>query len=221
MYDWVKDKDFLKRSYSDCADIVNQLVQELKSYGIDAKMNVVGSKGRNMVTQNANEGIDYDFNLLIDNADEYGDARTLKCNAQKAFNNVLSVNGWPDCEDSTSALTTKEMVFKSGNKTPFHIDVCIVKYDQYGRLQRLIHEKWGNTWTDRYYWNTVPNSEALWEKEAELKPHAEYWQMVRQAYLGKKNMYLSRPYDNSHPSFICYVEAVNEVHNNLRAQRLL
>ena len=29
-------------------------------------------------------------------------------------------------------------------------------------------------------------------------------------------MYLRRPYDNNHPSFICYVEAVNEVYNKVR-----
>mgnify|MGYP001678669292 CR=1 FL=1 len=36
MYHWVEDKDFLTRAYHDCADLVNQLVQELKNYGIDA-----------------------------------------------------------------------------------------------------------------------------------------------------------------------------------------
>ena len=40
MYHWVEDKEFLKRSYSLCADIVNQLVQNLKKYGIDG-MNIV------------------------------------------------------------------------------------------------------------------------------------------------------------------------------------
>jgi hypothetical protein len=212
MYHWVEDKDYLKRSYSVCADIVNQLVQNLKNYGIEAKMNVVGSKGRNMMTKNAQEGVDYDFNLLIVNADELGDERALKTDAQKAFNEVLANNGWGDCEDSTSALTTEQRVFNKGNKTPFHIDVCIVKYDSYGRLQRLIHDKTGNVWFDRYYWNTVRNSERLWEKEATLKPHADYWQLVRQTYLDKKNMYLQRPYDHSHPSFVCYIEAVNEVY---------
>lgn len=37
MYQYVTDKEFLKKSYSMCADLVNQLVQELKSYGIQAK----------------------------------------------------------------------------------------------------------------------------------------------------------------------------------------
>ena len=41
-------------------------------------MNVVGSKKRNMITQNANEPIDFDFNLLILNADDYNHASDLK-----------------------------------------------------------------------------------------------------------------------------------------------
>ena len=51
MYQYVTDKEFLKKSYSMCADLVNQLVQELKSYGIQAKMSTVGSKKRGLITQ--------------------------------------------------------------------------------------------------------------------------------------------------------------------------
>ena len=164
MYHWVEDKDFLTRAYHDCADLVNQLVQELKNYGIDARMNVVGSKKRNMITQNGNQPIDFDFNLLIENSNDFPNERDLKEDIREAFNEVLSVNGWDDCDDSTSALTTKQMVFKKGNKTPFSIDVCIVKQDCYG-LHRLIHRKTGIVAYDQWYWNLVPNSQDLWEKE--------------------------------------------------------
>jgi hypothetical protein len=34
--------------------------------------------------------------------------------------------------------------------------------------------------------------------------------------INNKELYLRRPYDNDHPSFICYVEAVNEVYNKVR-----
>ena len=49
MYHYVTDKVFLKESYSICADIVNQLVQNLKSYGIASSMSVVGSKRRGLI----------------------------------------------------------------------------------------------------------------------------------------------------------------------------
>lgn len=39
---------------------------------------------------------------------------------------------------------------------------------------------------------------------------------VRETYLNKKNMCLRRPDDNSHQSFICSIEAVNEVYNKVQ-----
>ena len=214
MYHWVDDKDFLTRAYHDCADLVNQLVQELRNYGIEARMNVVGSKKRNMITQNGNQPIDFDFNLLIENPNEYSNEKDLKEDIREAFNEVLSANGWDDCDDSTSALTTKQMVFKKGNKTPFSIDVCIVKQDRYG-LHRLIHRKTGIVAYDQWYWNLVPNSQELWEKENVLKP--DFWIDVRETYLAKKNQYLSWWQQmDEHPSFNCYIEAVNEVYEKVR-----
>lgn len=210
MYEYVKDKEFLTRAYGYCADIVNQLVQELKKYDIHARMNVVGSMKRNMVTQNAKQAIDFDFNLLIENPGNYYRERDLKEAIRKAFNEILARNGWGDCSDSKSVLTTEQRVFKTGNKTPFSIDVCIVKRDQYG-LHRLVHRKTGWTSMDEWYWNLVPNTQNLHEREAALKP--DYWLEVREAYLDKKNMYLSRQQEGDHPSFNCYIEAVNEVYD--------
>lgn len=213
MYHWVEDKDFLKCSYSLCADIVNQLVQNLKHYDVDASMSVVGSKKRNMITQNEKESIDFDFNLLIRNADHFTNGRELKEIVRKAFNEVLSDNDLDDCQDSTSALTTNTIFFKQGNKTPFYIDVCIVKKDVYG-LHRLIHQKTGFVAMDQWVWNLVRDSGDLHEREKALKP--DYWSEVRETYRNKKNMYLRRPYDHDHPSFICYIEAVNEVYDKVR-----
>ncbi len=70
-----------------------------------------------MITQNEKEDIDFDFNLLIENADDFRDAKILKQKIQVAFNEVLSDNDMRDCEDSTSALTTKPIHFTKGNRT--------------------------------------------------------------------------------------------------------
>ncbi len=215
MYHWIEDKDFLNRSYGLCADIVNQLVQHLKKYDIDAAMSVVGSKRRNMSTQNGEEYIDFDFDLLIGNADDFRSGRDLKEVVRKAFNEVLSANDMEDCDDSKSALTTKPIYFTEGNPTSFYMDLCIVKRDRYG-FHRLIHQKTGFVDMDQWYWNMVPDSRDLREREAALKPDFKYWTLVRQTYLDKKNLYLRRPYDHDHPSFVCYIEAVNEVYEKAR-----
>lgn len=204
MYDWVKDKQLLKTTYSESADLVNRLVQELKRYGIRAKMNVVGSKLRNMVLRNGKGQFDYDFNVWIENAGQF-DERQLKDTVKEAFDYVLVSKGWKYSKDSTSVLTARKK-----DSSIFYIDVCIVKKRWDGRLERLIHEKTGNVNTDRYYWNLYPELEGLKEKEDKLKP--EHWTEVREAYKTKKNMYLQRQDDN-HKSFNCYIEAVNEIYD--------
>ncbi len=67
---------------------------------------------------------------------------------------------------------------------------------------------------DQWVWNLVRDTCNLHEREDALKP--DYWPAVRETYLNKKNMYLRRPYDYDHPSFICYIEAVNEVYDKMR-----
>lgn len=81
-----------------------------------------------------------------------------------------------------------------------------------GNYMRLIHNK--NVYAlglDQYTWNEVPRSHQVKDKADELK-EAGLWQEVRDRYLEKKNMYLSWQ-DRNHPSFVVYVEAVNEVYN--------
>lgn len=217
MYHYVTDKVFLKESYSICADIVNQLVQNLKGYGIASSMSVVGSKRRGLVTQNENEAIDYDFNLWINEAQDINivnEPRIIKNTVIEAFNDVLEWNGWHSCEDSTSAITTKQRVLKKGNKTPFSIDICVARVDRWEDWYRLIHRKTGIVSYDQYYWVKGPQTRDLKSKEDFLKP--DYWLKVREIYLDKKNMYLSRQDMENHPSYNCYIEAVNEVYNRVR-----
>lgn len=213
MYRYITDKEFLKKSYSMCADLVNQLVQELKLYGIQAKMSTVGSKKRGLITQNGREPIDYDFNLWVSSAEEFdiqGNPRRLKQEVIEAFNFVLSKNGWKDCEDSTSAITTKEHQLVDGSRIPFKIDICIVMEAWQGTWYRLIHKKTGYTWADQYYWVQGPSISGIEEKEKFLKP--DHWEEVRKVYLKKKKMYLERQEMDNHPSYNCYIEAVNEVY---------
>lgn len=213
MYHYIQDKNFLKRLKSTCCDIVNQLVQSINNDSVMAvKACLVGSGAKNLITQNGNEPIDLDYNLCIVSAESINilDGHEVKEYVRKQFNKVLNANGWGDCQDSTSALTTGEYAFQKGNKTKFIIDVAITrKYNN--SWQRLIHQKTGFVNLDRYYWNEVQDSGRLEEKVRVLKSE-NLWGEVRTAYLDKKNLYLCRN-DYNHPSFIVYVETVNQVYN--------
>lgn len=213
MYHWVEDKEFLGRMKGLCSDIVNQLVQLINN---EDKMYVraylVGSGARNLITQNANEAIDLDYNLEIIECYNFNinDGRAIKEYIRITFNKILAKNGWSDCHDSTSAFSTEYREFRSGNKTPFKIDVAIVKENNNG-WDRLIHPKTGFTCLDQFYWNQSPNSRGLSEKANQLKKE-NCWEEARNLYLEKKKMYLRRN-DHTHTSFIIYIETINEAYD--------
>lgn len=215
MYHWIEDKKFLKNMRCLCSGIVNELVQDVNNDDLmDIEAHMVGSGAKNMETQNASEPIDLDYNLKI--LKVYGlninkDADKIKEYIRTKFNKVLKRYGWGDCDDSTSALTTKKQQLKEGNKTKFSIDLAIVTEANDTVWYRLIHEKTGDIKKDRWYWVEGPNSKGLTDKVDWLKEN-NYWIEVRETYLIKKNMYLERR-DKYHPSFRCYIEAVNEVYN--------
>ena len=212
MYHYIQDKDFQKRLKSVCSDIVNQLVQSInKGSVMTVRACLVGSGAKNLVTQNANNPVDLDYNICIldTKSISINNGRDIKEYIRKEFNNVLKTNIWGDCKDSTSVLTTEERFFKRGNKTAFSIDLAITFKNSFG-WHRLIHEKTGWAICDRYYWNQIPDSRQLEEKVYTIKLN-HLWDEVRGTYLEKKNLYLQRN-DNTHPSFIIYIESVNQVY---------
>lgn len=89
----------------------------------------------------------------------------------------------------------------------FSFDVAIIKKNPNGNYMRLVHNKPWN----QYTWNEVPRSHQVKDRADDIKEEG-LWQEVRDKYLEKKNMYLSWQ-DHNHPSFVVYVEAVNEVYN--------
>ena len=161
--------------------------------------------------QNASLSIDLDYNLEIVRCEDFEDCRNLKECARKSFNKALNERDLGDCEDSTSSLTTGEIHFVRGNPTEFSMDVCIVCRDTEEDFYRLIHKKTGFTYRDEYYWNKAPHSAGIQKKAKYIKKRGK-WQLVRTQYLNIKNRYL-RQNDHDHPSFICYIEAVNNVYN--------
>lgn len=220
MYYYVEDKQFLKRAQTDCAKMLNDLVVKLRAKGINSQFFLVGSGGRNMVTQNENGPFDFDYNLNILSCPDWNNAKKIKETVRKCFNKLMSTNGLDDVEDSTSSLSSKSIYFKNEPNKKFSIDLCIVRKNNGGKWERLIHEKTGYSYNDKYYWNIAPYSEQYNEKAKAIKEIPGWWEVVRGQYLKIKNHYLTSN-DYNHPSFICYIEAVNNVYNQLRQKRII
>ena len=214
MFDYVKDKEFLSRMRNLCGEIMQDFCHYLKEdYDIGAVFCLVGSGARNLIVQNASLPIDLDCDLEIVRCEDFGNCGFIKESARKSFNKALQEYSLGDCEDSTSSLTTGKIYFVEGNPTKFSMDVCIVYRDTKEHFHRLIHQKTGFTYWDRYYWNEAPHSEGIQEKAKYIKKRGK-WQLVRTQYLDIKNRYL-RQNDHDHPSFICYIEAVNNIYKEI------
>ena len=215
MYHYVQDKDFLRRAQSASSRMLKKVEELLrKEYKINSQIFLVGSGARNMVTQNESESIDFDYNLNIISCPDWEKPRSIKESVRKAMNRIMTNEGLGTVDDSTSCLTTKTISFKDSPENKWSIDLCIVTKDPDGNWQRLIHEKTGFAQYDRYFWNTTPNSEDYSYKAAKIKECPGWWNEVRNSYLRIKNHYLQR-YDYNHPSFVCYIEAVNEIYNRI------
>lgn len=223
MYHYLDDREFEHRMRRLAGKIMQSLCHRLKvEYDIGANFKLVGSGGRNLILQNADEPVDLDYNLEILRYQDINNGWELKEGVRKAFNEVLNEHRFGDCQDSTSCLASPRIYFTRGNKTEFSIDVCITKRDEADYYHRLIHEKTGSIAYDRYYWNIVRNSAGLREKADCIKNHGK-WAQLREEYLKIKNGYLSRSGHTvwlgnmyvKHPSFVCYIEAVNNVYNQI------
>ena len=210
-YEFVYESE-AKRYRSDCTNVLKETCELLKEKGISAQFSLVGSGARNMITRNGDGPYDLDYNLLVMKADnESRDPRLLKDTIRNALNKAVGGKFFSDAQDSTSCLTAI-LYFEKSPDIKFKFDVAITTKNKNGNYMRLIHNK--NVYAlglDQYTWNEVPNSHQVKDKADEIKEEG-LWQEVRDRYLEKKNMYLSWQ-DRNHPSFVVYVETVNEVYN--------
>lgn len=220
MYHYVENKYFLKRAQKTCSGLMAELEKELRVSGINSQFFLVGSGARNMVTQNEEEPIDFDYNLNMVSCNTSSDCKSIKELVRKVFNSVLKRHKLPDCDDSTSSLTMKKIYFEDDNSIEFSIDVGIVVKGKNGNWFRLKHEKGHDSYSDRYYWNEAPSSREYGEKAKAIKSVSGLWEIVREHYLDIKNDYLRRN-DHNHPSFVCYIQAVNDVYNQMRQKSVL
>ena len=220
MYKYVVDvqgKEILKKSQSTCSKIMKELEVLLRrKYKINTQFFLVGSGGNNMVTQNESGEFDFDYNLKVFNGFQYK-GNELKEDIRKAANEIMSnynvKYSLNDVSDSTSALTTNK-IRTINNNGLYSMDICIVAQDNDMRWHKLKHKKTGNIKNDEYFWNEIPDSSELSKRAKCLKgKRHNHWLEVRENYINRKNMYLSSR-DKNHPSFICYIEAVNEVYYN-------
>lgn len=219
MYKLVDEAE-CKKYRSDCSATLKQVCSILREKGITSQFTLVGSGARNMVTRNGNGPFDLDYNLEIIKAlDEYwNDLHHLKGTVRVALDKAIGIKScFSESQDSTSCLTAL-LHFDDEPSVKFSFDVAIVMKNSKGSLCRLLQNKNGfGIGNDQYVWNEVPDSHDVAQKAKQIKSKG-LWLEVREQYVELKNMYLLR-HDKNHPSFIVYVEAVNQVYNEYFCQK--
>lgn len=214
MYNLV-DESEVKVYRSQCSSILTEVRDILKEqYNIVTQFTLVGSGARNLVTVNGNGQYDLDYNLEILKLPDNMDLHRLKETIRKVLNQVVGGTFFTDGQDSTSVLTSN-LYFKGEPNKRFSFDIAIVTKNSNGTLCRLIHNKNQHSFgkQGQYTWCEVPNSHNVLEKSKKIK-NKNGWLKVRDRYVELKNLYLRRN-DHNHPSFIVYVEAVNQVYNEI------
>lgn len=205
-----------------CKKILEKLCKNLQGDKIIAKFFVVGSGKRHLVTQlveNEKEHpFDLDFNLEIEQIPHKSEElQKLKEKIRIELNKALSEcnEKFNDAQDSTSAISV-QMVNSSG-EIEFSFDLGIISRNKNDAFQRLIHDKQEN----RFHWDESPKSKNLEEKADKLRSKAALWNELRNTYLKKKNQW--RGDKENHPSFVLFIEAVNEIcakKENLASQKV-
>lgn len=217
-YEYVSEKE-VKPYRSECSWILTELRDYLnEEYGIITQFFLVGSgsHGMKLVMRNGNGPFDLDYNLMIIRMpDEYwNNTQRLKNRVRDSLNLILRENRshvvsggqFSDGKDSTSVITA--LMYTPGilSQVAFSFDLAILARDEDGTYYRLLHDKGSNN----YHWGKAPSVHYIREKADTIKSK-RHWDEVRKRYKDKKNMYLERR-DKNHPSYIVYVETINEVY---------
>ena len=202
MYEFANQKD-VKELAKWCESIIKEAQKEIKEY-VTFSFNLIGSGGKKLVTQNAEEAFDLDYNLIIQK-DKQGlidDPKRLKNIVRNAFDRVLreNVEGYSGSKNSKSVIS---VVFADGIKRTFSFDVAIYVEADNGYMYKLINDK--NT--GRYIWNQLPKSKNYEEKMQAIKENGE-WEDFKYTYLELKNKYLRS--GNNVKSFSVFLEALNK-----------
>lgn len=208
MYEFVNHAE-VEQHQKCCSEKLQSLCATLKKDGITAQPILIGSGARNLVTRNGAGAFDLDYNLeIIRMPAEYDqDPFALKNRVMTLLNKQLEGTYFSDAKDSTSVITAV-LHFTDTPQVQFSFDIGIIKKNKKGNYCRLTHQKDGQS-HGTFTWCEIPTSAQVGEKASAIKK-AGKWVAVRQRYLELKNRYL-KGNDRNHPSFVVYVEAVNQI----------
>lgn len=207
MFHFVSKKEV--QSYrSECSLRLQKLITFISDkFAVKSQLVLFGSGSTGLFTRNGNSHFDLDYNIEIISSPENLDLKKLKDSSMAELNRLFAEKYWSGARDSTSTITLLRK--DNEGRVVFKLDIAFIKRNSQGDASRLIHDKTNGT----YFWNVIPQYKNIKERTKLLKDNG-YWPQVRDTYLAKKNMYLTR-HDTNHFSFKISVETINEVYQKM------
>lgn len=208
MYEYVP-KSHVKPYRLICQDMLSALQAALKKeHKVTFQYQLIGSGAENLVMRNGNGGYDLDYNVMLKKvpAAYYEAPGRLKEIIRVTMDGIVTPP-FSKGKDSTSSITYL-VHSQSGTGVAFAMDLAIL-IERDGRILRLIHDKEGN----RYIWNPLCDQEKI-RQRAELIRKTGQSAALRDTYLRLRNYYLQAQ-DTTHPAFVVYTQAVNEVYGQI------
>ena len=186
-----------------CLGILHEVQDEVYDY-FTFDIRLIGSGDKRLVTQNADDCFDLDYNIILqrDKQGWLGSPKKIKDLFVNKFSKVLNkyVKGYSHVCDSTSVITAKIVI---NNRLEFSFDVAIIVEGDDGCFYRLINDKKSG----RYIWNQVKNSNDYMERFQAVKKSGD-WMEFKNCYLKKKNEHLRL--QDGVKSFSIFLETLNE-----------
>jgi hypothetical protein len=204
MYEYVTKAEVAKYRAC-CSDVLNRLKMRLeKEHDIKVYVTLIGSGAKNMVMRNGKGPFDLDYNIIFTSLPQKYEKspESLKFLVMEVLDGLVD-RRFTHGKDSTSSI--KYIVHaKDGKTVIFSFDVALIREE--GGKSKLIHDKKQGV----FIWNQIRDSGDLGKKVATIKK-AGRWKKVREDYRDLKNGYLKEG-DKNHPSFVVYIQAVNQVY---------
>lgn len=196
----------LKKNFKTLINNVHKYLR--KNYRITFSCIPIGSGKRNMVIKQCNKNyFDLDFQIVIQSLpNEYNSndsCKALKDLFRKTFDK-FKLPGFSDCEDSTQALTIKNV--KSG----YGFDIVITKYDSNANFYILYNKKNTNAANNKDYEWAIRRKMNKYQERLKCVNGAEMRKHLRDIYLKKRHVHKDDNNANKKKSYQLLNEAVVE-----------
>lgn len=206
MCDYVNKNELIEPRKIFSEWISNAQSEIREEYGITFSYNPIGSGSRNMVIRRCdNDYFDLDFQIVMqsipNNYNWNRDCKEFKDIFRTTFDKFKS-KGFSFCEDSTQALTTKNI-----NKG-YGFDIIITTYDEDGNFYILYNKKNTNNANNEDYEWAKRKDMNKYRKRLSLVEGPEMWEYLRKVYKKKRHDHKDDVESNKKKSYQLLNESV-------------